>query len=116
VQTDVLERHPELPLKVYAVWFHMVWTDSRGRWPEHLIFDPRVEHFWDEEKVLGRWYSRQISDGEHVVWDTFLLYPPGARLTTRPNRMLAVGATIIEARDELRQAVEKLESSRQSLP
>ncbi|HET9251585.1 MAG TPA: hypothetical protein VFP58_05655 [Candidatus Eisenbacteria bacterium] len=112
MQTDVMERHPELRLKVYAVWFHMVWTDSRRRWPEHLISDPRVEHFWDEEKALGRWYSDRISDGKHVVWDTFLLYPPGTRLGAPPESLLALGATIVEAREELRKAVEELERPR----
>lgn len=109
MQTDVLERHPELRLKVYAVWFHMVWTDSRGRWPEHLIDDPRVEHFWDEGKALGRWYDRRFGDGKHVMWDVFLLYPERSRLDLPAERMLAFNGTIVEKRDELRKAIETLE-------
>jgi hypothetical protein len=108
VQTELLQKHPELPLRTYAVWFDMVWTDSKDRWPKRLIADPRVAHFWDEEKSLGRWYSPRISDGEHIVWDTFLLYPPGAPLDAAPNSLLALGATIIDEREELRKAVEAL--------
>jgi hypothetical protein len=109
VRTDVLKKHPELPLKVYAVWFDMVWTDSRRRWPERLMSDPRVVHFWDEEKALGRWYSPRVSDGEHIVWDTFLLYSPGSTLESPVDSLLAAGATIIDAREELRKAIEALE-------
>ena len=105
----MLEKHPELRIKVYAVWFDMIWTDSKGRWPRHLIDDPRVEHFWDDEKALGRWYDRRLGDGKHVMWDTFLLYPPGASLDVPPERMLALGSTIVDEREELQKAIEALE-------
>lgn len=75
--------------------------------------DPRVVHFWDEDKLLGRWYSKQVSDGEHIVWDTFLLYPPGVELGASPESLVAVGATIIEEREELRRGIESL--SRRSM-
>ena len=91
----------------------MVWTDRRSRWPKASITDPRAVHLWDEGKLLGRWYSARISDGEHVVWDTFLLYPAGADLSAPPESLVAVGSTIIEARDELKRGIDSL--SRRSM-
>jgi hypothetical protein len=108
VQTDILAKNPALPLRIYAVWFRMVWGDKRERWPAEVLSDPRVVHLWDEEKSLGRWYSHHVSDGKHIVWDTFLLYPAGAPLATPPESLLAIGATIIGKRAKLREGVERL--------
>ena len=68
------------------------------RWPAEVLSDTRVVHLWDEEASLGRWYSHHVSDGKHIVWDTFLLYPAGAPLAAPPESLLAIGATIIGKR------------------
>ncbi len=108
MQTEILAKNPTLPLRAYAVWFNMLFTDRRSAWPEGVITDPRVTHLWDEGKLLGRWYSPRISDGKHVVWDTFLLYPPGADLDAPPESLLAIGATILEEREDLKRGIGSL--------
>jgi hypothetical protein len=35
----------------------MLFGDSRDRWDGDGVTDPRVRHFWDEQKVVGNWYS-----------------------------------------------------------
>lgn len=108
MQTDILAKNPSLPVRVYAVWFNMLYTDRRSVWPEEVITDSRVTHLWDEGKLLGRWYSPRISDGKHVVWDTFLLYPPGADLDAPPESLVAAGSTIMKEREELRRGIKSL--------
>lgn len=112
MQNDILAQHPNLPLRVYAVWFNMIFTDRKERWPRRLMPDPRVAHLWDEGKTLGRWYSQRVSDGEHILWDTFLLYPPRVDLSAPPDSLLALGSTIVEAREDLRRGIESLARAR----
>jgi len=42
VQREILEKNPNAKLKVYAVWFNMLASDDRSRWPQGLFSDPRV--------------------------------------------------------------------------
>jgi hypothetical protein len=101
VQTEIVERYPKADLKVYAVWFDMIWTDSRSRWPGDILKDPRVVHFWDEDKAVGRWYASH-SGHRNVWWDTYLLYGPESRWQENPSQLISMGSTILDARPELK--------------
>ena len=84
----------------------MVATDSRSRWPAGLLDDPRVRHWWDEKKVVGRWYGRHPDYGDDpdlVAWDVFFLYGPDSRWgETGPSGLASWGYPIVEAREKLR--------------
>lgn len=103
MQNEILEKNPQAGLKVYAVWYDMIWTDSRRRWPGDALDDLRVVHFWDEEKAVGRWYGShpQYGKGDSVWWDTYLLYGPESRWQESPSHLIKIGSTILEARNEL---------------
>ena len=74
---------------MYAVWFNMYPGDARSKWPSALLTDPRVAHFWDEEREAGRLYMSQLTTmlarrapatlppTEDALWDAFLVYPRG---------------------------------------
>ena len=113
MQKDLLEKRPNADLRVYAVWFSMVPGDSRSEWPPDLLTDARVEHFWDEAKVVGTWYAQRSTsmrnrltpkskwnDGE-VLWDAYLLYGADARWDEAPGDLILFGRTIIAAHDSL---------------
>lgn len=106
VGRQVLDEAPGLDVAVYAIWFEMVATDSRARWPEGLLDDPRVRHFWDEERVVGRWFGRHADygdDPELVIWDTYFLYGPEAEWGPEgPTDLRSWGYTIVETRDRLK--------------
>ena len=104
MQTEILEPNPETHLKVYAVWFDMIWTDSRSRWHGDLLNDPRVVHYWDRDKLLGRWYANHSKQGQgdEVWWDTYLLYGPGSRWQEGPDQLVSSGSTILDTRRELK--------------
>jgi len=112
----ILETNPELDLAVYAIWFDMVATDSRRRWPSEVLEDERVTHFWDEEKVIGRWYGRHPDygdDPELVIWDTYYLYGPGSTWAEDgPTELESWGYTIVESREKLRRDLLRLAAER----
>ncbi len=110
MRKEVLEKYPAAKLKVYAIWFNMVQGDSKQKWPEDLLSDPRTIHWWDEEKIVGTWYAKQpqLSQYGSVLWDAFLVYAPEAQWDEKPSHLVAKGRTIIEDREKLRSGLQPL--------
>lgn len=110
MQKEILEKHPKADVAVYAVWFSMFPGDSRSHWPSGLLTDPRVEHFWDEGKLAGRWYGSHVTQpgSEHVEWDAYFLYGPKAPWQEKPEGMVSWGRTVVASRERLREDLNKL--------
>lgn len=115
MQEELLASVPSAELKVYAVWFSMFPTDSRESWPRDLLTDLRVLHFWDEGRVVGRWYGEHPDYGtfqeDGILWDAWLLYGPEAGWSDKPSHLVGWGYTIAGKRDELRRSLHPLVSS-----
>lgn len=98
VQKEILKTNQSPNLRVYAVWFSMVPTDSRSRWSwtGGVLDDSRVTHYWDEKKKVGRFFADKDpeSDDPDVVWDAFYLYGTDALWLTKPEGLVATGATV----------------------
>ena len=109
MREEILERYPDAPLRVYAVWIPMIWSDRAGAVGRAtpLLDDPRVEHFWDGEKETGRWFARKLEGDESgaAAWDVFYLFGAGAEWGEVPAPVEASGAPVIRERDELARAV-----------
>ncbi len=102
-----MEAHPEAELRVYAVWFNVLPSDHRSRWDEDLLTDPRATHYWDEERILGRWYKEVVGFPYDVIaWDVGYLYGPEAVWDDTPGPYLGIGHTIIGQKDALMRALE----------
>lgn len=112
VQNEILERYPNEDLRVYAVWFNMIASDSRSRWrwTGGVIGDRRVIHLWDEQKTVGRWFARNYDPNTEVMWDVFFLFNGDAQWQERPAPMVITGRTIMDDRDELAKAMSELTS------
>jgi hypothetical protein len=83
----------------------MVAADERERWPARVLDDPRVTHWWDEQRQVGRWLGRNPDYGDEdglVVWDTYFLYPADARWGESPGPVVSWGYPIVEHREKLR--------------
>jgi len=101
VQNELLEKYPTAGLQVYVVWFSMIATAARGawRWTGNVITDPRVMHFWDDTKVVGRRFAVQETPAEidaGIVWDAYFLYGPEAEWKTEPEPLVSWGATVLD--------------------
>jgi hypothetical protein len=109
VQSELLEKYPRAPLRVYAVWFNMIWTDSRWLRRDTVLRDPRVVHFWDKKRIVGRWYQETVTHrGNGVEWDAFFLYGPEASWDAEPPEVATWGRTILGTKDRLREALRPL--------
>ena len=95
-------------LRVYTVWFNMLYGDSRASWDGDGVTDPRVQHFWDEQKLVGNWYSDEVLHQQGTTWDFYALYDPEAVWGPRPPHAVSQGGTIITRREQLRTAIAPL--------
>jgi hypothetical protein len=102
VQNEILNKHQTADLDVYVVWFNMYPGDARWRWDGDGLTDPRVTHFWDEQKTVGTWVSENLTHRGSPTWDFYALYPPDARDLSSPSSM---GGTIIGRRTALESAL-----------
>lgn len=88
----------------------MIPTDARAawRWTGNVITDPRVAHFWDDQKVLGRWFAALDNPEESdpgIVWDAYYLYGPEAQWEAKPEPLIVRGATVVEEYQNLEQSL-----------
>jgi len=108
VQQHILRDNADPNLRVYVVWFNMLFTDSRERWDGDGMVDPRVQHFWDEQRVVGDWYSATATHRDGTTWDYYALYSPDATWGPNPPQPVSQGGTIIGQRDRLQAAITPL--------
>jgi hypothetical protein len=116
VQQELLGKHGDADLRVYAVWFSMYPTDRRENWPADVLTDSRVRHYWDEDKTVGRWYMQRISSmaaarapessglAGDILWDAYLVYEASSRWDEVPSGLRRWGRTVLRAQESLREA------------
>lgn len=118
MQHTILERYPQLPIAVYAVWFNMYPGDARVKWSEALLTDRRVVHYWDEPRALGlrllanlssfldRQAAGTLPPDADALWDTFFLYAPEDRWVGAFPRPVSWGYPIMVTKDRLARDIE----------
>ena len=93
---------------MYVVWFAMLGGDSRLGWDPTTLPDGRVEHFWDEERVVGAWFAQHVTQAPGIAWDVFYLYGPDAVWQSEPEPLIATGRTVFDGRALLEEHVGRL--------
>lgn len=105
MRQNILEKHPAAELKVYAVWFSMLPSDSREGWDASLLDDRRVSHFWDENRRVGTWLAERersgLDYGGPIVWDAYLAFGPNARWGDKLSGLAGSGWPVIGATGQL---------------
>lgn len=89
----------------------MLFGDSRDRWVGDGLTDPRVRHYWDEQKVVGNWYSANVTHDPGTTWDFYAVYAPEAQDLATPTSMgggAHGGGSIIAHHDQLQTAISPL--------
>ncbi len=103
---EILAKYPKARLKVLAVWFDMLAGDSRQFLDTKVLGDPRVTYYWDEGKVVGRWFADETAPGSGITWDAYFLYGPEARWDRAPGPLLSSSdGDVIGSTDQLMSAV-----------
>jgi hypothetical protein len=103
VQNEILSKYPTADLDVCVVWFNMYPGDARWRWDGGGMTDPRVVHYWDEQKSVGTWFGANLTGRSSLTWDFYALYSPDARDLASPSSM---GGTVISRRAALQSALD----------
>jgi hypothetical protein len=85
----------------------MLPTDGRLQWTitSRLVSDPRVVHFWDQDKVMGRWFATQAGNEGGIIWDAYFFYGPQASWVQGPQPLVDAGGTVFGERERLQQHV-----------
>lgn len=122
MQENILTKHKDADLSVYAIWFNMYPSDMRERWPADILTDSRVVHYWDEPKNVGKWYGERLREMEGsvapnsaenegpILWDVYLVYGPESRWDDAPTGLRRWGRTILKTQESLGQSVADLVS------
>jgi len=78
VRDQVLNNLSRGKFKAYVVWTPVLFGDCREAAEESLreVPDPRVTHFWDNDKALGKKFGHllELPHGKKFAWDVYLLY------------------------------------------
>jgi hypothetical protein len=69
-----------------------------------VLTDPRVVNFWDENRVVGRWFAQHDPENSDsgIVWDAYYLYGPDAEWDSTPQPLISSGATVRAEADTLK--------------
>lgn len=108
MRSEILDRHPSARLKILAVWFDMLPGDSRQFLDTSVLGDQRVTYFWDEGKLVGRWFSDHVTNRRGITWDAYFLYGPGATWDQQPGPPVSSDAPVIGASGQLEAAIKPL--------
>lgn len=104
MQQNILERYPDADLRVYVLWFSVLPGDSREGWDDQVLADPRVTHYWDEERAVGEALVEPLGyDDGPFVWDAYALYRPDAYWGDEPA---GAGWPVIGETDQLKRDLE----------
>ena len=84
----------------------MIPSDARSTWSwtGGILDDPRVVHYWDEKKKVGRFFAGKDpeSNDPDVVWDAYYVYGPDAQWLTKPEPLVSTGVTVLDEFDKLK--------------
>jgi hypothetical protein len=105
VQEEILAKHLSPKLRVYAVWLPMVWSDIRRGRGSSALADPRVIHFWDEQRTVGQWFTEQIEGYRGIARDIYYGYGPEAGWDLTPSPLMSKGRTIYHQRLALQRSI-----------
>ncbi len=84
--------------------------DSRAKWSPDRITDDRAVQWWDEGKIVGRWFGNHsvYREGGPILWDAYLLFGTEATWEEQLEPLVSWGRTVIGTREQLKRDIEKL--------
>ena len=95
--------------------------DAQSKWPQKLLVDSRVLHYWDPQRVLGTSYlSRLVSmlnrravathePSDDAMWDAYYVYGPEDAWQDPVPMPIVWGYPILVTRETLVQEIEAIE-------
>ena len=86
VQRSIIEDFPHADISISIVWIVILPGDTEvtARESASMFNDPRVRHFYDPEKRLGKAIARSLNWEVGVAWDIYLFYAKGSEWVEDP--------------------------------
>lgn len=106
-----MKKHPSAPLRVEVVWLPMLVGDSQALIDRRVLSDPRVTYYWDPQRVVGRWFSGNVTQQPGITWDAFFLYGAQAHWDSTPGPLVQSGSSIIGNTNDLLSGFNQVEAS-----
>jgi len=107
VRNNILEKHPDAPISVYAVWVSQL-GGNRGAVDSGLFDDERVSSYWDPAGVVGNAIADDVGAMESIIYDVYALYGPDAQWADDAPEPADWGEPVIAATDRLAERVLEL--------
>ncbi len=75
---EIFEENDSDKLYGAIVWTPMLETDDIDAANERdsQFSDPRVQQFWDQDRIVGQYLSQTLKLNESIAWDVYLVYLP----------------------------------------
>lgn len=75
---EIFEENASDSFKGAIIWTPMLEPDVLHAAVEREagFSDTRLAHFWDPDRILGRFLSRTLGLKTAIAWDVYLVYPP----------------------------------------
>ncbi|HXM19598.1 MAG TPA: hypothetical protein VN934_12440 [Candidatus Tumulicola sp.] len=108
MQQEVLAKHPRTDLRIQAIWFSVLASDSKSGWDSSILTDKRVTNYWVANLSIGDWFGRRVLGTNALCWDAFFVYDGKARWKEVPGPLRGYGSPVISHTDELSRALAPL--------
>lgn len=106
-----MDSYSDPELEVYSVWLPMLPGDARGKWKASVINDSRATHFWNGNRKVGRWFSKNAEGCAPlgpVAWDAYFLFDREATWGDVLSQAVICGTPIVQQKEGLITAAPKV--------
>lgn len=87
VQEAIVEPTPPIGAEIFVVWLDVLPFDGKktaAKTAQILSPDPRIHHFHDPDRLVGKAVARSLQWDEGFAWDIYLLYQTGTQWKELP--------------------------------
>jgi hypothetical protein len=108
----VLQRHADLPLRVFVVWEPILPTDTNA--PDTPVLqrmaDSRVQQYWDPDHLVAKQLAKDARPPQPVqeccvrdefLWDLAAMYAPGVSWTDRVPPAILFNGPVVDVAEKL---------------
>lgn len=86
VHENILEKYADADISASIVWIPILAKDTFAAAIPSATFliDFRIQHFYDNERVVGKTIADSLGWAGHIAWDIYLFYKPFIEWTEKP--------------------------------
>lgn len=112
----MIEKTKREDLRIYVLWAPMLRSDAKERWREDLIQSADITHVWDQDRLVGKWFTENFKSCRSlgpIAWDAYYLFGPDAKwpeesgIHAGPEHIVC-GTPVIKEKEALAEAIEVL--------